>query len=97
MWASVVTLLTSVLYLIVCGNAQEAVTKDFLLRNHSVVPVSYKLIRENHDCDSAFTVTPTEGVLAHQSEIRVSVTYKPQAFGTFSCERYSFITPGTCI
>ena len=69
-------------------------TKDFTLRNHSVVPVTYKLVRENNDCDSVFHITPMKGILAHQSEIRFSVTYKPQAFGTYSCERYTFVTPG---
>lgn len=59
-----------------------------------MVPVNYKLVREASDCDSVFHITPTEGVLLHQAETRVIVTYKPQAFGTFSCENFTFTTPG---
>ena len=46
--------------------AQDITTKDFVLRNHSVVPVSFKMIRQENDCESVFDVTPTEGMVPFQ-------------------------------
>jgi hypothetical protein len=65
-----------------------------MLRNHSVVPVSFKLVRQESDCDSVFTLSPTEGVVPPKTDLRVAVTYLPQAAGTFSCEYFTFFTPG---
>lgn len=41
-------------------------TKDFLLRNHSVVPVSFRMVRQESDCDCVFEVTPDCGVVPFQ-------------------------------
>jgi hypothetical protein len=40
--------------------------RDFLLRNHSVVPVSFRMVREEDDCDNVFAITPTQGVVPFQ-------------------------------
>lgn len=34
--------------------------------------------------------------LAVQGEVKVTVTYQPRAFGTYSSETFTFTTPGAC-
>jgi len=69
--------------------------KDFYLRNHSVVPVSFSLVREEKDdISSAFVISPCSGVVELQSEIRIEVKYYPLNAGVYSCEHFRFITPG---
>jgi hypothetical protein len=70
------------------------VNKSFLLRNNSVVPVSFRMIRQEKDSECAFKLSPESGVVPFQSEIRISVTYFPTAAGMFSCETFTFVTPG---
>jgi hypothetical protein len=70
--------------------------KEVVLRNESVVPAEFELVRFDRDRDEVFDIRPKRGVIPPQSEVSVSVHYSPLAMGCFSLDRYAFRTPGSC-
>jgi len=76
------------------GAPADECTKEVLLMNHSVVPVSFKIDREYHDIESTFSLSPLEGIVPFQSSVTIKIVYHPQAFNVFSSERFRIITPG---
>ena len=76
-----------------CG-AAGAAEKEIEVRNHSDVPVSYEIVRVESDCDPVFFFSPTRGVIEANAAASFRVKYTPLTHGKFSCDSYSFITPG---
>ncbi len=70
--------------------------KEIMLRNNSVVPAEFELIREDNDRDEVFDIVPRNGVVDANSELPVSISYHPKAQGLLSVDRYTFRTPGNC-
>ena len=77
-------------------SGMSAAPKHLLLRNTSVVPAEFTLVRFDADRDEVFGVYPKSGVVPPLSEIAVTVTYTALAMGCHSLDRYSFRTPGGC-
>lgn len=82
---------------IITGKNSKKVCKEFVLRNSSSVETEFQLVRHDSDCEDMFDITPSSGILAPMSEVPVLVVYTPLAYGLYSCERYSYITPNNCI
>lgn len=74
----------------------SAAPKHLKLRNTSVVPAEFTLVRFDTDRDEIFGVYPKSGIVPPLSEIDVTVTYTALAMGCYSLDRYSFRTPGGC-
>lgn len=68
-------------------------SKDVILRNESVVPAEFELVRLDKDRDEVFEVWPKYGIIPPKSEVQVSVSYNALAMGCFSLDRYAYITP----
>lgn len=81
---------------VLTGTPAESIPRDVLLRNNSVVPAEFKLIRHDNDRDEAFDVTPKEGVIPANGVLTVNVRYFSLAPGSFSLDRYTYKTPGGC-
>lgn len=81
---------------VLVGTEPESIPRDVLLRNNSVVPAEYELIRHDEDRDEVFDVYPKSGVIPALSSITVNIRFKSLAFGMYSLDRYSFVTPGQC-
>jgi hypothetical protein len=81
---------------VLTGTSPASTRKEFVLRNTSVVPAEFSIIRHESDGDEVFDVYPREGVVPPQSEVVVTATYTPLGVGVYSLDRYSFITPGDC-
>lgn len=71
-------------------------TKEIILKNDSVVPAEFDLIRLDNDRDEVFLINPKSGVIPPLSEVNVTIDYLPLAMGCFSYDRYVFRTPGNC-
>lgn len=76
---------------------KNVIKKEVLLRNTSVVPCTFTLIRHDTDRDEVFSIFPQEGEIPALGEVAVIVTYSPLAMGVFSLDRYTFLTPGMYI
>ena len=70
--------------------------REVLLRNESVVPAEFELIRFDRDRDEVFNITPKSGVILPRSEIPITIQYSALAMGCYSLDRYAFRTPGNC-
>lgn len=81
---------------VLTGSSPASLRKEFVLRNTSVVPAEFSVIRHESDSDEVFDVQPREGVVQPQSEILVTATYSALGVGVYSMDRYTFITPGDC-
>lgn len=66
------------------------------LRNTTVVPAEFNLVRFDQDRDEVFGIYPKAGVVPPLGEIEVTVVYTALAMGCFSLDRYAFRTPGGC-
>ena len=81
---------------VLTGTSPASVKKEFVLRNTSVVPAEFSVIRHESDSDEVFDIQPRQGVVLPQSEIVVTATYSALGIGVYSLDRYTFITPGDC-
>lgn len=81
---------------VLVGTEPDSIPRDVLLRNNSVVPAEFRLVRHDNDRDEVFSVYPNSGVIPAQSSVTINIRYHSLAFGTFSLDRYSFQTPGNC-
>jgi cilia- and flagella-associated protein 65 len=81
---------------VLTGTHADAHIKEIVLRNTSVVPAEFSLVRHETDADSVFELYPKEGVIPPQSEQIVSIRYHALAFGSYSLDRFTYITPGDC-
>lgn len=81
---------------VLTGTSSFNTKKELVLRNTSVVPAEFRLIRHETDSDEVFDVQPREGVVPPQSEIIVTAMYSPLGVGVYSLDRYTFVTPGDC-
>lgn len=79
---------------VISGTVPEP--KEVVLRNESVVPAEFSLIRFDKDRDEVFDIQPRSGVIRPMSEIPVIIKYSALAMGCFSLDRYHFRTPGNC-
>lgn len=70
--------------------------KEIMLRNSSVVPAEFELVREDDDRDEVFDIVPRNGLIDPNSELPISISYHPKAQGLLSVDRYTFRTPGNC-
>jgi hypothetical protein len=77
-------------------SGMTAASKQLKLRNTTVVPAEFTLIRFDQDRDEVFGVYPKFGVVPPLGEIDVTVTYTALAMGCYSLDRYSFRTHGGC-
>ena len=74
----------------------ESVKKEILLRNNSVVPAEFELVRHESDTDEVFEINPRGGIIPPQGQVAVVVKYSALASGCYSLDRYTFRTPGGC-
>jgi len=74
----------------------SAAHKQLKLRNTSVVPAEFTLVRFDSDRDEIFGVYPKSGIVPPLGEVDVTITYTALAMGTYSLDRYTFRTPGGC-
>ena len=81
---------------VLTGTPAESIKKELILRNDSVVPAEYALVRHEVDADAVFDLTPESGVIPPQSELVITVRYHALGAGSYSLDRYTFITPGDC-
>ena len=81
---------------VLSGTPADATKKEIVLRNNSVVPAEFELIRHENDTDEVFDISPRSGVLPPQSETPVVIKYSALAAGCFSLDRYTYRTPGGC-
>jgi len=70
------------------------VFREIVVRNQSTVPAEFGVVRVENDRDRVFEVTPSEGVIAPNSEVNVKIRYFPVTSGTYSEENYQIVTPG---
>ena len=59
---------------VLTGTSSLSTKKELVLRNTSVVPAEFRLIRHETDSDEVFDVQPREGVVPPQSEILVTAS-----------------------
>ena len=69
-------------------------TKEFKLRNSSLVYSRFKIVRTVSDVESVFTFEPKSGVIPPDGELLISVYYKPRVTGTFTSDNFEVRTPG---
>jgi hypothetical protein len=81
---------------VICGTSPSERPQEVVLRNMSVVPAEFELIRHESDRDEVFDLSPKKGIVPPKSEVTVVVKYSALAPGTFSCDMYTFRTPGNC-
>ena len=70
------------------------IRREFVVRNQSVVPAAFKLLRVESDRDAVFSVSPESGTIAPGSEVNMVVYYAPTTSGTYSTDTYKIVTPG---
>ena len=70
------------------------ITKEFELRNQSLVRATFKIVAVEHDHDPVFVFSPTTGCIEPESHIMIKVRYYPKSARTFTCDNYDIITPG---
>ena len=81
---------------VLSGNSADSTKKEIILKNNSVVPAEYELVRHESDTDEVFEISPRAGVLPPQSQVPIIVMYSALASGCYSLDRYTFRTPGGC-
>lgn len=81
---------------VLSGTPPEATKMEILLRNNSVVPAEFELLRHESDTDEVFDISPRSGVLPPQSGTAVTIKYSALSSGCFSLDRYTYKTPGGC-
>ena len=64
------------------------------MRNQSIVPAAFKVLRVESDRDPVFTVSPEGGTIDPRSEVNMVVYYTPTTSGTYSTDTYKIVTPG---
>ncbi len=82
---------------VLSGSHADSTTRDVELRNNSVVPAEFELIRHESDKDEVFDVSPRRGVIPPMSEIPIKIKFNALAMGVYSLDRYTFKTPGNCV
>ncbi|GMH93769.1 hypothetical protein TL16_g12719, partial [Triparma laevis f. inornata] len=75
-------------------NDDFQIKRELVVRNQSVVPAAYKILRIESDRSPVFDVQPNEGIIPPGSEVNLVVRYAPVVAGTFSAETYQIVTPG---
>ena len=87
---------TSIKFGEVLVNSQdEFLTKrEIVVRNQSVVPAEFVVIRVENDRDPVFTIYPTKGEIGPGDEVNFEMHYNPTVSGTFTEENFNIITPG---
>ena len=68
--------------------------REFVVRNQSVVPAAFKILRREQDRDPVFSIEPSEGLIPPGSEINFTVRYTPMVAGTYTEENFKIVTPG---
>lgn len=72
-----------------------ATEKELVLRNRSLVRASFRIQNVENDHDPVFFFTPTSGVIAPESTATIKVRYTPLSAGTFTCDHFDIVTPGS--
>lgn len=72
-----------------------ATEKEFVLRNRSLVRASFRVRNVESDHDPVFFFSPTSGVVEPESSVTVKVRYTPLSAGTFTCDHFDIVTPGS--
>jgi hypothetical protein len=78
------------------GTPSSSLVKEILLRNRSVVPAEFEVLRLEGDNDPLFHVWPTAGMVPALSDMSIKVSYSPLAMGIYHLDHFVFRTPGGC-
>jgi hypothetical protein len=79
---------------VLSGSSAESTSREVLLRNNSVVPAEFNLIRHESDRDEVFSIYPKSGVIPALGSVTIFIEYYALAMGSYSLDRYTFKTPG---
>ena len=72
----------------------HSATREFKLRNSSLVYARFKIVRVEHDVEAVFSFAPTSGIIPPDGEVTLAVMYAPKVTGTFTSDHYEVRTPG---
>ena len=81
---------------VLTGTHPDATKKEIVLRNTSVVPAEYAMVRHETDQDPFFDLSPNIGVIPPRSEQIITVRYHALGTGSYNLDRFTFMTPGDC-
>lgn len=79
---------------VLSGTLPDERPQEVLLRNASVVPAEFDVLRHDNDRDEVFDIQPRSGVVPARGEIVIKVKYSALASGNYSSDLYTFRTPG---
>nr|CCA15071.1 conserved hypothetical protein [Albugo laibachii Nc14] len=68
---------------------------EIVLRNPTLVSASFRIKNVQGDQDQIFFFNPVAGVVAPRSTLTVRVKYMPLSSGTFTCDYFDVVTPGS--
>jgi len=81
---------------VLTGTRPESIKKEMILKNTSVVPAEFSMVRHEADQDPAFELFPSSGVIPPQSDVTITVKYHALGAGCYNLDRFTFLTPGDC-